>query len=90
MRLDLERLRIDRAAVVEELKRRGIGTSVHFIPLHRHPYYRRTLGVGPADFPGAEHLFARCLSLPIYPGLTPAQADRVADELLDVLGSNRR
>jgi perosamine synthetase len=90
VRLAVERLRIDRAAVIEALRERGIGTSVHFIPLHRHSYYRRTLDVGPADFPGAEDLFRRSLSLPLYPGLDPADVDRVAGTLLDVLQENRR
>ncbi len=90
VRLGLEQLRIDRAGVIEELRRRGIGTSVHFIPLHRHPYYRRALGVRATDFPGAEHLFARCVSLPLYPTLAPADVDRVAEALGDVVREHRR
>ena len=90
VRLCLEQLRIDRAGVIAELARRGIGTSVHFIPLHRHPYYRRTLAVEPAGFPGAEDLFRRCLSLPLYPALAPADVDCVAQALRDVLGTHRR
>ena len=90
VRLDLDRLRIDRGGVIEELRRRGIGTSVHFIPLHRHPYYRRTLGAGAGDFPGAEDLFARCVSLPLYPGLTGADVDRVVEELRDIVREHRR
>jgi perosamine synthetase len=90
VRLVLERLRVDRAAVVEALRARGIGTSVHFIPLHRHPYYRRSLGVGPEGFPGAEHLYARCVSLPLYPALGPAGVDRVVEVLRDVLAAVRR
>jgi dTDP-4-amino-4,6-dideoxygalactose transaminase len=90
VRLQLERLRIDRAGVIEALRQRGIGTSVHFIPLHRHPYYRRTLGLRAADFPGAEDLFARCVSLPLYPALAPHDVDRVADALRDVLREHRR
>jgi dTDP-4-amino-4,6-dideoxygalactose transaminase len=90
VRLDPARLRIDRAGVAAELRARGIGTSVHFIPLHRHPYYRRVLGADPRDFPGAERLFAGCLSLPLYPGLSLPDADRVADTLLRVLAEHRR
>ena len=52
LRLNLERLRIGRAEFVEELKRRNIGVSVHFIPLHIHPYYRETYGYRPEDLPG--------------------------------------
>jgi len=90
VRLALERLCIDRAAVIEALRARGIGTSVHFIPLHRHPCYRRTLAVTPADFPGAEDLFRRCVSLPLYPGLATEDVDRVASTLLDILAEHRR
>src|SRR5581483_10364311 len=84
VRLDLTQLRIGRARMIEELRRRGIGTSVHFIPLHRHPYYRHALGAVASDYPGAEDLFRRCLSLPLYPGLTHADVARVAEALHDI------
>jgi perosamine synthetase len=90
VRVALEHLRVDRGGVVEALRERGIGTSVHFIPLHLHPYYRRTLGTRPGDFPGAEDLFARCFSLPLYPDLSEAEADRVVEAVRDVLRSARR
>jgi perosamine synthetase len=90
VRLDPARLRIDRAGVIDELRRRGIGTSVHFIPLHRHAYYRRTLGTDARDFPGAEALFARCLSLPLYPGLGADGVARVVGALHDVVRLHRR
>jgi dTDP-4-amino-4,6-dideoxygalactose transaminase len=90
VRLELARLRIDRARVIEELRQRGIGTSVHFIPLHRHPYYRQSLGTDARDFPGAEELFRRCVSLPLYPGLGAAGVDRVVEALDDVLRAYRR
>src|SRR5262249_48929639 len=90
VRLALERLRIDRAAAIEALRSRGIGTSVHFIPLHLQPYYRRTLGCGPGDFPGAEDLYRRCLSLPLHPALALEDVDRVVSALRDVLQTHRR
>jgi perosamine synthetase len=90
VRLEPACLRIGRAEVIAELARRGIGASVHFIPLHRHPYYRRTLATRARDFPGAEALFARCLSLPLYPALAAAAADRVASALLDIVRTYRR
>jgi len=70
-----------RAGVIEELRRAGIGTSVHFIPLHLHPYYRRTYGHRPGDFPVAEAQYEREISLPIYPDLTDAEVDRVVEAL---------
>jgi dTDP-4-amino-4,6-dideoxygalactose transaminase len=90
VRLERSALRIDRDRVIEELRARGIATSVHFIPLHRHPYYRRALGTRAADFPGAEDLFARCISLPLYPTLAFEDVDRVAGSVLEVLEAYRR
>jgi perosamine synthetase len=66
----------------EALKREGIGTSVHFIPVHKHPHYRKTYGYRDADYPAANRLFERCLSLPIYPDMTDEQADRVSRSVL--------
>ncbi len=66
LRLNLDRLSIDRARFVEELKSRNIGTSVHFIPLHVHPYYRETYGYKPEDLPVAYGEYLREISLPIY------------------------
>jgi dTDP-4-amino-4,6-dideoxygalactose transaminase len=81
LRLRLERLRIDRNVFVNELRQCGIGTSVHFIPLHLHPYYQQAYGYRRGDFPIAEAQFERCLSLPIYPGMTPANVEYVIDHV---------
>lgn len=70
-----------RAEVIEALKGDGIGTSVHFIPLHLHPYYRRTYGYAPGDLPVAERQYEREISLPIYPDLLDEDVDRVAMSL---------
>jgi dTDP-4-amino-4,6-dideoxygalactose transaminase len=59
------------------LKKEGIGCSVHFIPLHLHPYYRETWGYRPADFPVAGKVFERIISLPLYPKMTEADVQRV-------------
>jgi len=64
IRLELESLDVDRAAVIDRLAKAGIGTSVHFIPLHLHSYYQRRYGYKPGDFPVAERLFERSISLP--------------------------
>lgn len=90
VRLRLDRLRVDRAAVIEVLRTRGIGTSVHFIPLHLHPYYRRAFGTARGDHPGAEQLFDRCVSLPLYPDLALEDVDRVVDAVRATLGEARR
>jgi dTDP-4-amino-4,6-dideoxygalactose transaminase len=70
-----------RARVIEALRADGIGTSVHFIPLHLHPYYRRTYGHEPSDLPVAVREFEREISLPIYPDLTEGELDRVVAAL---------
>jgi perosamine synthetase len=77
-------LRIDRNRVIEELKSRGIGTSVHFIPLHLHTLYQQQLGYETGQFPNAEERFGRAISLPIYPGLTEMETDRVIEALHDI------
>ena len=77
--LDLERLRVDRDAVLEALKREGIGTGVHFIALHLHPYYRERFSLRPEEFPAATEISRRTLSLPLSARLTEADvADVVA------------
>jgi dTDP-4-amino-4,6-dideoxygalactose transaminase len=90
VRLALDRLKVDRGRVIDGLKELGIGTSVHFIPLHVHPYYRRRWGYSAGDFPVATSEFERVISLPIWPGMTDDDVDRVGSGLEVVLGSVRR
>lgn len=77
LRLNLDRLRIGRDEFIEELKKANIGVSVHFIPLHIHPYYRESYGYEPGDFPNAYRSFLRSISLPIYPKMTDEDVDSV-------------
>ena len=77
-------LTIDRAQFVEELKGRNIGTSVHFIPLHLHPFYQDTLGHRKGDFPNSEWVYERCISLPIYPDMSDKDVDSVVEAVTDV------
>jgi dTDP-4-amino-4,6-dideoxygalactose transaminase len=70
IRFDPSRLAIGRDRIIEELQRCNIGTSVHFIPLHRHPFYRDTLGWDAARFPVAERFYEGLVSLPLYPAMT--------------------
>jgi dTDP-4-amino-4,6-dideoxygalactose transaminase len=85
-----EALRIHRDQVIEELRQRGIGTSVHFIPLHLHPYYQRRWGYRAGQFPVSEYYFERCISLPLYPRMTDDEADRVIESLCDIAREFRR
>ena len=73
--------RLDRGALARALREEGIGASVHFKPLHLFHYYQERLGVRAGQFPNAEHCFEETLSLPIYPDLTDADVDRVAQRI---------
>jgi perosamine synthetase len=70
-----------RARAIEALTRAGIGVSVHFIPLHLHPLYRE-MGYWAGQFPNAEAAYAGAISLPIWPGMTDTQVDRVIDAVI--------
>ena len=84
LRLHLERLRVDRDQFVEELRKRNIGASVHFIPLHLHTYYRERYGFQPADFPVAQREFERMLSLPLSPAHSDADIADVIEAVTEV------
>ncbi|MBK7864871.1 MAG: DegT/DnrJ/EryC1/StrS family aminotransferase [Archangiaceae bacterium] len=77
IRLKLDRWSIDRARFIDELKARGITASVHWMPLHLHPYYRKTFNTGPGMFPVAEEVWPRLVSLPLFPGMTEAEQGEV-------------
>jgi dTDP-4-amino-4,6-dideoxygalactose transaminase len=85
LRLNLDQLTIDRARFIEELKQRNIGSSVHFIPLHLHPYYRETYGYQPEDFPVAYREFCREVSLPVYSKMSDQDAQDVIAAVLDIV-----
>lgn len=76
-----------RASVIERMGAAGVGTSVHFIPLHLHPYYRRTYGYQAEDLPIAAREYEREISLPIYPDLSETEIDRVCDTLSGALAT---
>lgn len=84
LRLESARLRIGRDQFVDELKRRGIGTSVHFIPLHLHPFYQNAFGYRPGDFPAAEAEYKRAFSLPIFPTLTDTEVQCVISAVCEL------
>ena len=77
--IDFDALSIDRAALVARLRDTGIGTQVHYIPVHWQPYYRERNGA--QSLPGAEAYYRRTLSLPLYPAMTDADVDRVVEAL---------
>ena len=81
--IDFERAGVSRIEVMERLKAKGIGTQVHYIPVHRQPYY--TALYGRQNLPGADAWYDRCLSLPLYPGMADDDPDRVVEALAEIL-----
>jgi dTDP-4-amino-4,6-dideoxygalactose transaminase len=90
LRLKPDLLRIGRGQFVEILRERGVGTSVHCIPLHTMHYYQRSYGYRDGDFPVAEDIYSRCLSLPIYASMTDEDVEYVTDAVLSIAAENRR
>lgn len=82
--IDFDGLDGGRARMMKDLKDRGIETQVHYIPVHTQPYYRALYGA--LDLPGANAYYARCLSLPLFVGLTGSDVERVCDAMGDILG----
>ena len=90
IQLNLERLSIDRAQFIEALRAKNIGTSVHFIPVHLHPYYRQTFGYKRGDFPNAERIYDRIISLPLYPKMTEEDVGDVIAAVKKVVRQHRK
>lgn len=88
--LNLERLRISRNQFIEELKVRNIGTSVHFIPIHLHPYYRDKYNYKPDDFTIAYREYQRIVSLPLYPRMSDQDVEDVIAAVIEVVKRFRR
>ncbi|MFH1700241.1 MAG: UDP-4-amino-4,6-dideoxy-N-acetyl-beta-L-altrosamine transaminase [Candidatus Zixiibacteriota bacterium] len=85
VQIDFERLGVSRAEVMNQLRAQGIGTQVHYIPVHLQPYYQRVCGTRPGDCPNTEIYYEKALSLPMYPNLTKDDIKRVVDELEAIL-----
>ncbi len=81
LRLHLDQLTITRDVFIQELTKAQIGSSVHFIPLHLHPFYRDTYHLEADNFPVALHAYQRTISLPIYPGMTDNDVEDVIDSI---------
>ena len=84
IQIDPERLTIDRDAFIDRLIARNIGVSVHFIPLHVHPYYRERYALQPSDFPNAWAAYERIVSLPIYAKMTDDDVRHVIDAVREI------
>lgn len=80
-----EDARIGRDELIQALSDRGIGTSVHYIPLHRHPYWKDKYGLTPDQFPKADAAYRSMLTLPLYTRMTDADQERVIREMHELL-----
>lgn len=89
LRLVAEETEVTRDRFIEELKARNIATSVHFIPIHLHAYYRDKYGYRPEDFPVAWREFQRIVSLPLYPRMSDADVEDVIAGVQDVFAQNK-
>lgn len=90
VRLDRSRVAVDRDAFASLLAEEGIGTGLHFTPVHLHRYYRETYDLQPGSLPVTEQAGEEILSLPLYPRLTEAQQDRVLEAVRRVVARHRR
>jgi dTDP-4-amino-4,6-dideoxygalactose transaminase len=90
IRLNPGALRITREQFIEEMRERRIGTSVHFIPVHTHPYYRDRYGFKPEEFPVAHAEFQRIVSLPLNPRMSDRDVEDVIEAVSDVVEKFRR
>jgi len=90
IRLKLDHLCIDRRQFIAQLQQRGITASVHWMPLHLHPYYRQTYDYRPQDLPTANSLYPEMVTLPLYPDLEESDLHYVCDAIKDIVRRNKR
>jgi dTDP-4-amino-4,6-dideoxygalactose transaminase len=89
VRLNLDRFQLSRNRFIEELKTRNIGASVHFIPIHLHPYYRDKYGYQPEDFPVAYREYQRIVSLPLSPRMADRDVADVIEAIYDIVEKHK-
>jgi dTDP-4-amino-4,6-dideoxygalactose transaminase len=90
LRLNLAELSIDRAAFVSELRSRGIGASVHFIPIPLHPFFQQRESQAENEYPQCFELYPRLISLPLYPSMTEEEVCYVADAVREIVETFRK
>jgi len=90
IKLNLEKLSIDRNRFISELNDRNIGSSVHFIPLHLHPYWKEAYGLKESDFPTASAIYKQIISLPIFPDMADEDAGDVVSAVKDIVSCYKK
>jgi dTDP-4-amino-4,6-dideoxygalactose transaminase len=90
LRLNLDKLEINRDEFIVELKKRGVGTSMHFIPIPLHPFFAAYADRPENQCPDAVNLYYRMFSLPLYPAMTESQVEYVATTAKDIARNHRK
>lgn len=90
IRVKTDMLKIDRAQFIKALAAENIGTSVHFIPVHLHPFYRQKYGYKEGDFPIAENVYKELISIPLFPAMTEQDAQDVVDAIKKIIEFYRK
>lgn len=83
--IDFDQMGIKRSQFMNELKKKGILTQVHYIPVNTQPYYQEKFKTGWGDCPQAEEYYRKCISIPLYPAMTDKDAERVANEIISLV-----
>lgn len=89
IRLNLDRLSINRGDFITQLSKAGIGTSVHYTPLHLHPYYREKFHYQPSDLPTMNRIYPEIITLPLYPELRPEDVEYICKTVKELIAANR-
>ncbi len=85
VRFDGRKRSMNRDQLIDELSKAGVGTSVHFIPIFRQPYYRKTYSLRAGDFPNADRLYKSVITLPLYPGITKSEVGEVVRRMKQII-----
>lgn len=86
VQIDFSALGKSRTQVMQELRNKGIGTQVHYIPVHTQPFYKNTFGYKDGDYPVAEKYYEQELSLPLYPGMSDEDVENVIKAVKEIVG----
>jgi dTDP-4-amino-4,6-dideoxygalactose transaminase len=90
LQLNTDELSIDRDEFIRVMAEKGIGTSVHYIPLHMHPYWQENYNLTESDFPRSSSTYYRIVSLPNYPKMTDGQVDKVIRTVREILLEHKK
>lgn len=90
LRLNLERLNAGRGKIFDEFQKQGIGVQVHYIPLNLQPFYQKTFGYKPGDFPVAENYYERAITLPLYPKMSDREVGQVIASTRKIINSYKK